>query len=310
MVSGFELLSGRKAMLLVQTHLRQAGILEDEISFEAYQLVKMALDGQDPRFAEQISPQQAKRLSELCEKRCKRFPLQYLAGSWNFLDFELTVGEGVLIPREDTELLCLAAADCARRMGAKADDDFAAMLGGWPQADFCSSDDVGSIKVLDLCSGTGCVARGILRMVPVAQITAVEKSQEAYRYLIQNVENTGIIPIQADVFGFEQTIEAQSIGVIASNPPYITDEEMQQLAPELAYEPQMALYAPEQGLVFYRYFAEHYRPLLKKGGWMAFEIGALQGQAVKKILQQVGANFVQVLQDGAERDRVVRARFD
>lgn len=310
MVSEFQALSGTRAMLLVQQQLAQAGIAEDEISFEAYQLVKMALEGQDPRLSEQLSQQQAEKLQDLCTKRCKRFPLQYLAGSWSFLDFELKVGEGVLIPREDTELLCLAAADCARRMGAQADDAFAAMLGGWPDAEAEISDSVQQPNILDLCAGSGCVGRGILRMVPSASITAVEKSEDALRYLIQNVENTNVIPVKADVLGFEQTILPESVDVIASNPPYITDEEMKQLAPELAYEPEMALYAPDEGLVFYRYFAQNYKAALRKGGWMAFEIGAAQGQAVKQMLQQAGAGFVQILQDGAGRDRVVRARFD
>ena len=146
-------------------------------------------------------------------------------------------------------------------------------------------------------------------MVPEASITAVEKSPQAFAYLQKNVEGTPIIAVEQDVFGFEKTIEPASVWVIASNPPYITEQEMQQLAPELQYEPQMALYAPNEGLAFYQYFAAAYRPLLKEGGWMAFEIGAAQGKAVSQILQQAGASFVQVLQDGAGRDRVVRARF-
>lgn len=305
----FENLSGTKAIHAVQQQLEQAGIEPQEIGFEAYQLVKMALKGKDPRFAETITTKQAEILSHLCQQRCNRVPLQYLAGRWNFLDFELEVGEGVLIPREDTEILCLSAADCARRMGADVDSTIVDFFGGWPQAEVEQPASEPPITILDLCSGSGCVARGILRMIPQASITAVEKSPQAFVYLQKNVKDTNIVPVEQDVFGFEKTICPKSVWVIASNPPYITEQEMKQLAPELQYEPQMALYAPNEGLAFYQYFAEAYRPLLKQGGWMAFEIGATQGEAVSEILQQAGADFVQVLQDGAGRARVVRARF-
>ncbi len=306
----FEKMSGAKAIYAVQQQLEQAGIEPEEISFEAYQLVKMALNGTDPRFAQTITAKQAEILSQLCQQRCKRVPLQYLAGSWSFLDFELEVGEGVLIPREDTEVLCLVAADCARHMGAGVDSAIVDFLGGWPYAEVEQPASQPPVTILDLCAGSGCVARGILRMVPQASITAVEKSPQAFAYLKKNVKDTSIVPVEQDVFGFEKTIQPQSVWVIASNPPYITEQEMKQLAPELQYEPQMALYAPNEGLAFYQYFAASYRPLLKHGGWMVFEIGAAQGKAVSEILQRAGADFVQVLQDGAGRDRVVRARFE
>ena len=104
----------------VKKALREAGIDPADLPFEAVQLVRLALDGADPRLAGPLDDTQSAKLAELCQKRCDRWPLQYLAGRWPFLDMELEVGPGVLIPRPDTEVLCLAAADCARRLGAEA----------------------------------------------------------------------------------------------------------------------------------------------------------------------------------------------
>ena len=303
-------LSGRQAAKQIKSLLEQAGISPEDSSFEGSFLVKMVQPEQNSYLDVPLTEEQAKELQQLCEKRCQRVPLQYLAGNWDFLDFTLKVGPGVLIPREDTYTLCLAAADSAPRMGAQADENFAALLGGWPQADVENPPlESREVTILDLCGGTGCVGLGILRMIPQAKVLAVEKSSEAFAYLCTNTKDTSVTPVKEDVFGLEKKLPAQSVWVLAANPPYVTGDEMKQLAPELAYEPPMALYAEEEGLAFYRYFAKFYPPVLKKGGWMVFEIGASQGEAVKTILQEAGASFVQVLQDDGGRDRVVRGCF-
>lgn len=296
------------AVRRVSEALQAAGIPDSDAAFEALCLVRAALDGQDPRLAGPLTEQQAARLHALCARRAAREPLQYILGRWPFLDMELEVGPGVLIPREDTEVLCLAAADCLRRMGAPTDDSFAALLGGWPDGPDCRPAQ-GAPRAADLCAGSGCVGLGVCRLVPDVQVTALEKSPAAWPYLCRNTSGSRVTPVQGDVFGAEQTMEG-GLWVIASNPPYITDAEMAALAPELAFEPRMALYAPDEGLAFYKYFAARWQRLLLPGGWMAFEIGAAQGQAVEEILRAAGASYVQRLADGAGRDRVVRARFD
>lgn len=301
-------LGANAAVRRVCEALKAAGIPDSDAAFEALCLVRAALDGQDPRLAGALTEPQAVRLRALCARRAAREPLQYILGRWPFLDVELEVGPGVLIPREDTEILCLAAADCLRRMGAPADDSFAALLGGWPDGPD-SRPAQGTPRLADLCAGSGCVGLGVCRLAPTAQVTAVEKSPAAWPYLCRNTAGSRVTPVQADVFGAEETLEG-GLWVIASNPPYVTAAEMAALAPELAFEPRMALYAPDEGLAFYKYFAAHWRRLLAPGGWMAFEIGAAQGADVEGILQAAGASYVQRLADGAGRDRVVRARFD
>ena len=111
-------LGANAAVRRVCEALKAAGIPDSDAAFEALCLVRAALDGQDPRLAGALIEPQAVRLRALCARRAAREPLQYILGRWPFLDVELEVGPGVLIPREDTEVLCLAAADCLRRMGA------------------------------------------------------------------------------------------------------------------------------------------------------------------------------------------------
>lgn len=309
MVTDFAGLSGSRCVQLVKKALRDAGIDPADLPFEAVQLVGLALDGADPRLAGPLDNPQAAKLAELCQKRCDRWPLQYLAGRWPFLDMELEVGPGVLIPRPDTEVLCLAAADCARRLGAGADHALADQLGGWPEApEAAPASLAGPPRLLDLCAGTGCVGLGMARLLPQAQVTAVEKSPAAWPYLVRNTAASRVTPVQGDVMGLEKTLPG-GWWVIASNPPYVTAREMEELSPEVAHEPEMALLGRDNGLEFYRYFVAHYPPLLAKGGWLAFEIGAAQGPAVAGLLRDAGASAVQILPDGAGRDRVVRGQF-
>lgn len=200
-------LSGSRCVQLVKKALREAGIDPADLPFEAVQLVRLALDGADPRLAGPLDDTQSAKLAELCQKRCDRWPLQYLAGRWPFLDMELEVGPGVLIPRPDTEVLCLAAADCARRLSAEADDALANQLGGWPEAPEAAPASLsGPPRLLDLCAGTGCVGLGMARLLPQAQVTAVEKSPDAWPYLVRNTAASRVTPVQGDVMGLEKTL--------------------------------------------------------------------------------------------------------
>ena len=141
------------------------------------------MTGRDVRLADAPLPEaQAARLESLCLRREAREPLQYLCGHWSFLDFELIVGPGVLCPRADTEVVAEAAAQTLA--GVKAP------------------------RVLDLCAGTGCLGLGVKRFCPDAQVTCVEKSPEAFRYLEQNVRTAlpGAAPavqaVQGDLFTY------------------------------------------------------------------------------------------------------------
>ena len=185
----------RAAVREVEARLCAAGC--PDADFDAAELFRLAVGG-DARLADApLSAEQAERLEALTARRAAREPLQYLCGSWPFLDFELAVGPGVLCPRADTEVVAEAAAG---------------MLAG-----------VEAPRVLDLCAGTGCLGLGVKRFCPAAQVTGLEKSPAAYRYLEQNAHLSPaltITPVQGDLFTYWQTLPEGQLDLIVSNPPY------------------------------------------------------------------------------------------
>ena len=242
----------REALREVEARLTAAGC--PDADFDAGELFRL-VTGQDARLADMpLTAEQAAKLEALTARRATREPLQYLCGSWPFLDFELAVGPGVLCPRADTEVVAEAAAQ---------------MLAG-----------VQAPKVLDLCAGTGCLGLGVKRFCPEADVTCVEKSPEAFRYLKKNAASALKQGTARAVEGdYWQGLPEGELDLIVSNPPYLTAAEMQQLQPEVAREPAMALEAGEDGLVFYRALAEHYQNALRPGGALALEIGWQQRAA-------------------------------
>ena len=300
----------RAAVREVEARLRAAGC--PDADFDAAELFRLAAGG-DARLADApLGAEQAERLESLTARRAAREPLQYLCGSWPFLDFELAVGPGVLCPRADTEVVAEAAAG---------------MLAG-----------VETPRVLDLCAGTGCLGLGVKRLCPAAVVTCVEKSPEAYAYLEKNTrlalkgrggstENVldaspfeapafdwGVPPVRAaepvegDLFTYWQTLPEGQLDLIVSNPPYLTAQEMRELQPEVAKEPAMALEAGDDGLVFYRAIAEHYQKALRPGGVLALEIGWQQREAVEALLEENGWVDITCRKDFGGHDRCVMAR--
>lgn len=278
------------AMKAVEAQLLAAGCPEPDV--DARELVRLAA-GRDPLLSEAVLTEpQAEKLNEITCRRARRTPLQYIEGEWPFLDFILSVGEGVLCPRSDTEIVCEAAAETLQGKAAPA--------------------------VLDLCAGSGCLGLGIRRFCPGASVTAVEKSPEALVYLKQNAQNAlgpkgiaapGALVVEGDIFTYQNELLPKSLDLIVSNPPYLTKEEMQHLQPEVANEPTMALDGGEDGGDFYRHIAVAYGDKLKPGGWMVFEIGCAQQALLRKIL--AGCAWVQRVEcrrDYGGNDRVMMAQ--
>lgn len=274
----------QEAVREIEARLTAAGC--PDADFDARELFRL-VTGADLRLADQpLTAAQADRLETLTVRRADREPLQYLCGSWPFLDFELAVGPGVLCPRADTEVVAEAAAG---------------LLAG-----------VQKPKVLDLCAGTGCLGLGVKRFCPDAVVTSLEKSPEAFRYLEQNAKNAlhrpAATPVLGDLFTYWETLPEGELDLIVSNPPYLTAAEMQQLQPEVAREPAMALEAGADGLVFYRAIAEHYQKALRPGGALALEIGWQQREAVTALLAENGWVEIACKKDYGGNDRCVTAR--
>lgn len=228
-----------------------------------------------------LTDEQYQKLLALARRRAEHYPLQYLLGEWDFMDFALRVGEGVLIPRPDTECVCEAA---ARKIA-----------------------DMPAPRVADLCSGSGAVGIAVKRLVPGAQVTCVELSEQALAYLRRNAQPYAQVQ-QADVFAWQNTQPDESWDLFVSNPPYLAAAEMDGLQPEVRCEPRMALLAEQNGLAFYAHFARCYRSKLAHGGWFVAEIGYKQAQSVHELFEQNNWSNIEILQDYAGNDRVICAQ--
>lgn len=233
-------------------------------------------------FGREVPETSAVAVRRAADERAAGRPLQYILGSWDFLDMTLSVGEGVLIPRPDTELLCETAAVWLKRLPAE------------------------DHRVLDLCAGTGCVGLGIAGLCPDAVVTAVELSPEAFVYLEENCRRypeRRVTPVRADMLADAGKIPG-SFATLVSNPPYIPSADLSGLMREVQYEPRMALDGGD-GLRFYRAIARDWLPKVCAGGLCAVEVGIGQAEEVAALFVQSGLHAVQVYPDAAGIDRVV-----
>lgn len=211
-------------------------------------------------------------------------PLQYILGEWPFLGLTLAVGEGVLIPREETELLVRTAAEMLLET----------------EAPF----------TVDLCSGSGAVALGLASLLPGVRADAVEKYPEAFGYLKLNIEKTGLRQVSAvtgDIFDPAAAARYSNLDAVLCNPPYVRTGEIPGLQREVRYEPRQALDGGADGLAFYRALAELWLPRLKPGGAAVVEIGEEGGPAVGELFGPL-LEDLRVLRDFSGFDRVVAGR--
>lgn len=218
-------------------------------------------------------------LETLLQRRLSREPLQYIIGSWEFYGREFFVGEGVLIPRPDTEVLA---------------EEVLNFLKGKENP-----------KVLELCGGSGCLAATIALEHPGAEVTVVEKSPEAFAYLTKNCEalKSGVRCVLGDAL--DTGVVEGDFDCILSNPPYLSAQDMSELEPEVQKEPVMALYGEEDGLFFYRELTALWKNRLVPGGLLAYEIGMGQHDDVAEILRTNGLNNVCQTRDCGDIIRVL-----
>ena len=218
------------------------------------------------------------RLGEMVARRISGEPLQYIIGEWEFYGLELKVGEGVLIPRADTETLV----DTALRLVRSTEKP----------------------KILDLCSGTGCVALAIKSKRTDAEVSALELYPEAFKILRENIARYGgVHAVNADALSEDIAANFRDLDLITANPPYLTSEDMSNLQREVTKEPATALFGGKDGLDFYRGLSRIWRTVLRDGGHIAFEIGFGQENDVIDILRSQGYKNI-----GAERDLTGKVR--
>ncbi len=208
-------------------------------------------------------------------------PLQYIIGKWDFYESEFYVGEGVLIPRPETEELVEKAVD---------------IIKGFDKP-----------VIVDLCSGSGCIGISLAKKFPNSTVYCIEKSKEAFRYLIKNSEDSkNVVAINADISECFKDLDIKKADLIVSNPPYIRSSELETLQDEVKAEPVMALDGGADGLDFYRIINDKWYSLIKDNGYLLLEIGNEQGKDVKEVLSNF--NKTEVIKDIYGNDRIVVAR--
>ena len=230
------------------------------------------LSEQDAKVQEQI-----RTYREMIEKRASRIPLQQILGSQEFMGLTFRVTPDVLIPRQDTETLV------EQVLQEQKDPD---------------------IRLLDLCTGSGCVIVSILHNVSDVEGYAVDISKQALNVAKENarLNDVPVLFEHSDLFDHV----TGTFDVIVSNPPYICTDEIAKLMPEVRdFEPMEALDGKEDGLYFYRKIIGQCKQYLNPEGHLLFEIGYDQGQKVSALMREIGFHDVQVIKDLARKDRVV-----
>lgn len=204
-------------------------------------------------------------------------PLQYIIGKWDFYESEFYVGDGVLIPRPETEELVELAVNAARK--------------------------IKNPIIIDLCSGSGCIGISIAKAVSNSVVYCIEKSEKAYEYLCRNsIQAANVNCILADI---NDNLDLPKADIIVSNPPYIMTSDMEYLQSEVKKEPSMALDGGKDGLDFYRIINNKWCDRLKNDGKLLLEIGDDQGKSINLVL----SNFknIKVIKDMSGNDRIVVA---
>lgn len=226
---------------------------------------------------------------EVIARRATHYPLQYITHTQEFMGLDFYVDERVLIPRQDTEVLV------EMTLGFLKD----------------------GMTVLDMCTGSGCILISLAANRKLASGLGVDLSEGALEVAQKNARANGLDQlqwIQSSLFeAFENDLDKSDklqVDVIVSNPPYIESEVIPTLMPEVrAHEPMMALDGFEDGLYFYREITANAPAYLKNKGYLLFEIGYNQGEAVADLMRMTGFVNIRIKKDLAGLDRVVYGQW-
>jgi release factor glutamine methyltransferase len=248
-------------------------------------------------------PDQIRRLYfELVGKRAGGYPLQYITGEQEFMSLAFEVTHDVLIPRQETELLVETVLDFCREQVLATND----VHGYGQQGRHAGCRQ--PAEILDMCTGSGCIAVSLAKYLPDCLVTAVDKMPEALAVAERNAERHGVSGrvsfVQSDLFG---SVHVKKFDVIVSNPPYVRSEDIGKLQPEVKlFEPAEALDGGSDGLRFYREIIRKAPEYLHAGGMLAFETGYDQAQAVAGLMTSGGSfSEIRVCRDLSGTERVV-----
>lgn len=265
--------------------LQSAGVASPD--FDAAELLAFVLGTSRallPITAPDPTPGQVEQYADLVARRARREPLQHLTGVAAFRHVELAVGPGVFVPRPETELLAGWAIERAQH--------------------------IDSPIVVDLCTGSGAIARAIVDEVPSAQVYAVELDEGAHRWAERNLEGTGVELRHGDMAdAFDDLLG--TVDVVVCNPPYIPLEAWESVAQEARdHDPHLALFSGDDGLVAMRVLEQRAAVLLRDGGVVGAEHADVQGESAPAVFSAAGRwSEVRDHRDLAGRARFVTARL-
>lgn len=275
--------------LATRTALKSAGV--EAYALEARLLVAYAVGKTKEEFVRDLrlytSDENEQKIAALLQRRIAGEPLAYLIGEWEFHGLPIVLTPDVLIPRMDTEVLVDAALRVlvGRKMNA---------------------------RILDLCSGSGCIGCALAHELPAARVVMVDISEEALAVSKENLRRNHqnrTICLRADALE-KPPMGIGTFDLIVSNPPYVASMDILTLDSSVRdYEPLGALDGGEDGLMFYRAIVRHWTQILRPGGWLMFEVGEDQADAVMALMTEEKYTDVTALEDTAGIRRVVVGRI-
>ncbi len=269
----------REAIVLGEKNLQQADIADAKT--DSWLLLAMACKIDHTYYYmhidEEMSEEQVREFEVLIRKRAERVPLQYITGEQEFMGLTFHVNSNVLIPRQDTETLVEEALKVIKP----------------------------GMKVMDMCTGSGCVLISILKNAHDVEGIGYDISKQAINVAKENAKFNEVPAVFERSDLFEDVVE-NDFDMIVSNPPYIPTDVVATLMPEVSqFEPREALDGKGDGLYFYSKILEQCKNYMKQDGYILFEIGCEQGDAVSTMMRLAGFSEVRVIKDLARNDRVV-----
>ena len=228
-----------------------------------------------------LTAEQEALLDNAIERLKKQEPIQYILGYSDFCDLRFKVTPATLIPRPETSEL----------------------------VEWIASEATGTERILDIGTGSGCIAVSLAHKMPQSKVTAWDISPDALAVAAENSKANGCAVTfeQVDILAYEPT--GEQFDIIVSNPPYIKENEKNAMhANVLDWEPHTALFVPDSNpLLFYRTIAEKGLDLLKPGGRLYFEINRAHGKETMEMLAALGYTNIELRKDFADNDRMIKA---
>lgn len=264
-------------LLLKDKHLDFPEKQAEEILLHVLRIKKSELYIKNP----DITEQQEKLINSLIKRRLSNEPLQYILGECEFYGLKIKVGKGVLIPRPETEILV---------------EEF-----------LKRKKEILSInsKILDLCTGSGCIALAIAKNLKNSKVYGIDISPEAISYAVESKKLNNIKNVYFFVGDLFSPLKS-CFAAITVNPPYVTSAEISELHPQIKYyEPREALDGGQDGLDFYRRILKEAKNYMYEGSFLFMELGAGQSESVRKIAEDNGFKVIDIVEDLANIKRVM-----